>query len=137
RAGRGGDAEVRGCGGVDGDRVARAGDGTVGRVGGGDRLAAGGLERAAERAGAAGERAVGGQDGLAIAAREVHRAEVAGGRVVELVLGRDREAEGGPGRGGGRSADREVRRGGRVDRDAVARACDRRGHGVGGGDGLA
>ena len=57
------------------------------------------FERGAERAGAVGQRAVGGQDGLAVAAGEVDRAGVAGGRVVERVLRRHREVEGAAGCG--------------------------------------
>src|SRR5205807_1673029 len=73
----GADREVGGSGGADGDAVAGAGDAAGIGVGGGQRLAAGRLERGAERAGAARERTVIGQDRLAVAAGEVHSAAIA------------------------------------------------------------
>src|SRR5207244_1460419 len=111
---RRGDREVRDRGGAERDAVAGAGDRRVGRVGGRDGLAAGRLERGAEAvdavvaAAARGEGGIARQHGLAVAAREVHRARVAGRRVVELVQGRDREAEGAARRGGARRGNREV-----------------------------
>ena len=70
------------------------------------------------------EAVIGGQDRLGVRAGEVDRAGIAGGRVVKLVLGRDREAKGRACRGASRSADDKMagRRG--IDQDAVAGAGD-------------
>src|SRR5205814_1569423 len=112
-------------------------------VGGGDGLVAGGLQGDSEGADAVGQGAVGRQGRLAVGAGEVGRAGVGRGRVVERVLGGDREADGGAGSGGVRGADREVGGGGEVggprrsDRDGVAGAGDAARCGVGGGDRLA
>src|SRR5205814_1685886 len=114
---RGGDGKVGDRRGADRQRAARAGDGGVGRVGGGERLVAGGLHRGPTRGGAVGQGGVGRQGGLAVAAGEVDGAGVAGGRVVVGVQGRHREGERGAGRGVGRDADAEVRGHRRVDAD--------------------
>src|SRR5207237_1402090 len=82
---RGAHGEVGRGGGADGHGAAGAGDGTCDRVGGGEGLVAGGLERGDEGAVAAGKGAVGRQRGGAICTREVDRARVAGGSVVELI----------------------------------------------------
>src|SRR5262249_26301256 len=68
--------------------------------------------------------AVGGQDGVDVAAGEVDRAAVVRVRVVEQVLRRDREVEGNPDEGAGRGADGVVGGGRGADRDGVAGAVD-------------
>src|SRR5205823_1173191 len=94
------------------------------------------LQRGAEGAGAVGQRAVGRQDGQAVAAGEMHRPAVARRRVVELVEGGDGEGEGAAGRGAGGSADREVRGVSGTDGDGIAGAGDGTGRRIGGGDRL-
>src|SRR5207302_1958505 len=84
-------------------------------------------------AGAAAERAVGRQGGVAIAASEVDGARVAARGVVELVERRHGEAKGRARRSAGWSADTEVGRGNGTDGDAVARAGDGAVGGIGGG----
>src|SRR4029077_4248556 len=113
-----------------------AGNRRIGRVRGRYSLVAGGPERGDEVAAAVAQGAVGRQGSLTVAAREVNRAGVARGGVVELVLSRDDESEVQAGRGGGRSEDGKVscRRG--IDQNAVARGDGRNG-GIRGCNGLA
>ena len=82
---------------VDDDAGLRAGDGAGGRIGSGQRLAPGGFERDAKgmHAGIGRHESVIGRQGrLAIAAREMHRAGVAGGSVAVEILGLDRHGAG-------------------------------------------
>src|SRR5262249_12605550 len=104
-AGRGVDPEVGEGGGADGDGVTGAGDGAVGGVGGAERPAAGRLPLRARASSDVGQSAVRGQRGGPITGAEVDGAGVAGGGVVEGVLGGDSEAEGAAGAGTGRHAD--------------------------------
>src|SRR5207253_2143742 len=128
--------EVGGGGGIDRDAGA-ARDAADGRVGGGDRLAAGGEEGAAvadgagavaavggvgggdclaaagkqggeERAGAAAQRGVAGQRSTAVGAGEVDDARVGHVRVVELIERGHGEVEASAGGGRGGRADAEV-----------------------------
>src|SRR5262249_2358164 len=131
--GRGGEAEVRGPRVGDRDGVAGAGDAAGGRVGRGDRRGAARLEGDVEGAGAVRRHGGGRQVGLAIRAGEMHRARVAGGSVVELVLRRHRDVEAGARDRSGGGAHTEVRGGGRADRDGAAGARDAARGGVGRG----
>src|SRR5205085_2383469 len=111
-AGRSADREVRGGGGADGGGVGRAGEGTADRIGRRDRPISCRLKRGAEGARAVSQRGVARQYGLTVARREMDRAGVAGRRVIELVLCRDREVESSARGSAGRSANRKVGGGG-------------------------
>src|SRR5437899_11223470 len=77
---------------VDRDAALASLDAAGHRIGGRDRLAAGSVQSRGKRldAGVAGtEAVVGGQDGLAVAAGEVHRTCIAAGGVAVRVVGRD------------------------------------------------
>src|SRR5262249_29131280 len=101
------------------DAGAGAGERAVGRVGGGDRLRARVLERGAGAGRAVGQRTVGRQQGGGVGAGEAGGAPVAGGRVVELVLGRHGKAEGAARGSTGWGADGEVGGGGGADRNGA------------------
>ena len=85
------------------------GDAAVDRVSRGNFLVAGRFEHGAEDPEAAGQQAVARQGGLAVAAGEMHRAVVAAGRVVERVLGDDREGETSARRGSAGGENRKMR----------------------------
>src|SRR5207302_553649 len=102
------DREVGGRGGADGDGAAGGGNGGGDGVGRGDGLVARGLQRGAKGASAVRQRAVGGHARLPYTALFRSRAAVARCRVVELVLRRDGEAEGGSRSGAGWGAHAEV-----------------------------
>src|SRR5207253_2666254 len=109
---------------------------SVGRVRGGDSLVPGRLEYDRKRVGPAvggGERVIGGQTGLAVAAAEVDRAPITRGRVAGTIHGGDGDAGGGAGRNGRRQVNGQVEGGN--DRDAGLRSQDAVGR-VGGGQGL-
>src|SRR5437867_414878 len=108
------------------NRVARAGDTRIGGVRGRDGLIAGGHQGGAKAAGTIGQIAIGRQDGAAIGARKVNHAAIAGGGVVELVLGGDGEAKGHARRGAGGSADRKVRGGRSSNQNVVTGTGDTR-----------
>src|SRR5439155_1678838 len=113
-----------GSSGSDRDDAAGAGDGTGDGVRGGQRLIAGGRERGVEGPGAIAERAVGRQGGAAVGAGRVQRTGGAGGRVVELILGSDREREGAACGHTGRRGHGKVRGGRGSDRDGATGAGD-------------
>src|SRR5262249_39319407 len=109
-------------------------DGTGGRVRGGERLRPRRVQRDVEGAHAAGERGVGRQHRLRIAAGEVDRAGVAGRHVAEGVFRGDGDGARHAGRGGcGEAGQRQLTGCSRADREAG----DGTGGRVGGGDGLA
>src|SRR5439155_1278735 len=114
---------------TDQDAAAGTVDRAVDGIGGGDRLAARGLERdgARERMGAGVSNLEGivcGQDGETVTAAEVHRAEVAGRRVVVGVLCGNDDIEGGAGGRTGRAGYAKGHRGRRGHYDGAARPGD-------------
>src|SRR5205807_1008221 len=126
-----------GGGRADADGAAAAGDAAAHRIGGGEGLVAGGLEGGRKGTAAAAERAVGRQRCLTVGAAEVERAAVAGGGVVEGIVGRDGKEEAAARRGAAGGNDAEVGGTGGADGDAAGGAGDGTGISVGGGDGLA
>ena len=123
-AARGGDEEVGGSAGTDGDGTAGPSDRAGSRIRNRQCREARRLECGAEGAGAVGQGAVGRQHCLSVGAREMHRACITRGGIVERVQSSHGETKGGARRGARRSADGEVRSGGGADGDGVAGAGD-------------
>src|SRR5437773_1172678 len=124
-AARGADTEVSRGSGADGDGVAGAGDGAIGRVRGRDGLTARGRQRGAERAYAIGQRAIRRQRGRAVTTAEMAYAGVAGCRAVERVLRRHGETESGACGSAAWGAHSEMRCSRGADGDDVTRARNR------------
>ena len=103
---------MRGRGGAHGDGIRGSRDRGAPRVRRGDRLAAPGLQSGREGVHAAissREGVISRQHSLPVTGSEVHRARIAGHRVVERIFRRHREIKRGPGRGRGWSGNGKVR----------------------------
>src|SRR5207249_1561277 len=118
--------------GADGEWAAGAGEAAGDGVGGRDGLGAGRLQGGEEGADAVRSDEGRGGGGGSVGAREVHRTRVAGGRVVERIQRRHRDAEGATGATAAGGADAEVGSCRGADREGVAGAGEGTGRGVGG-----